>query len=135
MLENIFKQIEEKGMDPQEAAIAGTREIGLAVLATTLSLIAVFLPIAFVAGIPGRFLASFGITMSILHRRVAVRQLHADADAGVAVAEGEEGRATTARRCSSGWWTSFYRPIERGYGKLLALLHAAPLAHRGRLAC
>ena len=64
VLENIFKQIDEKGMDPKQAAIMGTREIGLAVLATTLSLIAVFLPIAFIAGIPGRFLSSFGITMS-----------------------------------------------------------------------
>ncbi len=64
VLENIFKQIEEKGLSPKEAAIVGTQEIGLAVLATTLSLIAVFLPIAFIAGIPGRFLASFGVTMS-----------------------------------------------------------------------
>ncbi len=64
VLENIFKQIEEKGLEPREAAIVGTKEIGLAVMATTLSLIAVFLPIAFIAGIPGRFLSSFGITMS-----------------------------------------------------------------------
>ncbi|MBI4818504.1 MAG: efflux RND transporter permease subunit [Deltaproteobacteria bacterium] len=64
VLENIFKQVEEKGMDAKTAAVVGTKEIGPAVLATTLSLIAVFLPIAFVAGIPGRFLASFGITMS-----------------------------------------------------------------------
>ncbi|MFT3713750.1 MAG: efflux RND transporter permease subunit [Archangium sp.] len=64
VLENIFKQVEEHHIHPNQAAITGTREIGLAVLATTLSLIAVFLPIAFVAGIPGRFLGSFGITMS-----------------------------------------------------------------------
>jgi hydrophobe/amphiphile efflux-1 (HAE1) family protein len=64
VLENIFKHVDEKGEDPKVAAINGTKEIGLAVLATTLSLIAVFLPIAFVAGIPGRFLASFGITMA-----------------------------------------------------------------------
>lgn len=64
ILENIFKQVDEHGMHPQQAAIVGTREIGPAVMATTLSLIAVFLPIAFVAGVPGRFLASFGITMS-----------------------------------------------------------------------
>lgn len=64
VLENIFKYIEEKGYSPQAAAVAGTKEIGLAVLATTLSLIAVFVPIAFIPGIPGRFLASFGITMS-----------------------------------------------------------------------
>ncbi len=64
VLENIFKYVEEKGYSPAAAAVAGTKEIGLAVLATTLSLIAVFVPIAFIAGIPGRFLASFGITMS-----------------------------------------------------------------------
>ena len=64
VLENIFKYVEEKGYSPQAAAVAGTKEIGLAVLATTLSLIAVFVPIAFISGIPGRFLASFGITMS-----------------------------------------------------------------------
>jgi len=64
VLENIFKHVEEKGEDPIKAAISGTKEIGLAVLATTLSLIAVFLPIAFIAGIPGRFLGSFGVTMA-----------------------------------------------------------------------
>ncbi|MFI5309132.1 MAG: efflux RND transporter permease subunit, partial [Polyangiales bacterium] len=64
VLENIFRHIEEKGTEPRLAAIEGTREIALPVTATTLSLIAVFLPIAFVAGIPGRFLASFGITMA-----------------------------------------------------------------------
>jgi hydrophobe/amphiphile efflux-1 (HAE1) family protein len=64
VLENIFKQVDERGLSPKRAAIEGTREIGMPVLATTLSLIAVFLPIAFVAGIPGRFLASFGITMA-----------------------------------------------------------------------
>jgi multidrug efflux pump subunit AcrB len=64
VLENIFKYVEEKGYDPMRAAVEGTREIGPAVLATTLSLIAVFLPIAFIGGVPGRFLASFGITMA-----------------------------------------------------------------------
>ncbi|MEO6601722.1 MAG: efflux RND transporter permease subunit [Polyangiaceae bacterium] len=64
VLEIIFRNVEEKGMDPVEAARSGTKEIGLAVLATTLSLIAVFLPVAFMAGIPGRFLKSFGVTMA-----------------------------------------------------------------------
>jgi HAE1 family hydrophobic/amphiphilic exporter-1 len=64
VLENIYRFIEEKGMDPFEAAIEGTREIGLAVLATTLSLVAVFLPVAFMTGIVGRFMNSFGITMA-----------------------------------------------------------------------
>jgi len=64
VLEIIFRNVDEKGMNPVEAARSGTKEIGLAVLATTLSLIAVFLPVAFMAGIPGRFLKSFGVTMA-----------------------------------------------------------------------
>ncbi|MBL8605015.1 MAG: efflux RND transporter permease subunit [Myxococcales bacterium] len=64
VLENIVRFIDEKGMAPRRAAIVATREIGLAVLATTLSLIAVFLPVAFMGGIVGRFMRSFGFTMS-----------------------------------------------------------------------
>src|ERR1043165_8660682 len=64
VLENIFRFIEEKGMNPFQAAIEGTREIGLAVMATTLSLMAVFIPIGFMQGIVGRFMSSFGLTAS-----------------------------------------------------------------------
>src|SRR5690348_11661724 len=64
VLENIYRFIEEKGMSPFQAAIEGTREIGLAVMATTLSLLAVFLPVGFMGGIVGRFMSSFGFTAS-----------------------------------------------------------------------
>ena len=64
VLENIYRLMEEEDMGPFEAAVQGTREIGLAVLATTLSLVAVFLPVAFMSGIVGRFMNSFGVTMS-----------------------------------------------------------------------
>ena len=64
VLENIFRFVEEKGMAPFQAAIEGTREIGLAVMATTLSLLAVFLPVGFMGGIVGRFMSSFGLTSS-----------------------------------------------------------------------
>lgn len=64
VLENIYRFIEEKHMRPFEAAIEATREIGLAVMATTFSLIAVFLPVAFMQGIVGRFMNSFGLTMA-----------------------------------------------------------------------
>ena len=64
VLENIHRFIHEKGMKPFPAAIAATEEIGLAVLATSLSLMAVFLPVAFMSGIVGRFLLSFGLTMA-----------------------------------------------------------------------
>ena len=62
VLENIYRFVEEKGMDPMEAAVEGTKEIGLAVLATTLSLLAVFIPVGFMTGIVGRFMSSFGLT-------------------------------------------------------------------------
>lgn len=64
VLENIVKYVEEKGYEPRRAAIVATQEIGLAVLATTLSLVAVFLPVAFMGAIVGRFMKSFGLTMS-----------------------------------------------------------------------
>src|SRR5215213_7632514 len=64
VLENIFRFIEEKGVPPFQAAIDGTKEIGLAVMATTLSLLAVFLPVGFMGGIVGRFMSSFGLTSS-----------------------------------------------------------------------
>ena len=62
VLENIFRHIEEKDMPPFQAAIAGTKEIGLAVMATTLSLLAVFVPVGFMGGMVGRFMSSFGFT-------------------------------------------------------------------------
>ena len=62
VLENIYRFVEEKGMTPFQAAIEGTREIGLAVMATTLALLAVFIPVGFLGGIVGRFMSSFGLT-------------------------------------------------------------------------
>ncbi len=64
VLENIFRFMEEKRMPAKQAAVAATREIALAVLATSLSLIAVFLPVAFMGSIVGRFMNSFGVTMA-----------------------------------------------------------------------
>jgi hydrophobe/amphiphile efflux-1 (HAE1) family protein len=120
VLENIFKWVEDKGVEPRAAAIEGTREIGMAVLATTLSLIAVFLPIAFIAGIPGRFLSSFGFTMSFsiavslfvsftLTPMLASRWLKLKAP-------GAHGKPLLERIVDVG-----YRPVERGYVRLLAL--------------
>jgi len=62
VLENIYRFVEEKGMPPFQAAVEGTREIGLAVMATTMALLAVFIPVGFMGGIVGRFMASFGLT-------------------------------------------------------------------------
>src|SRR5258708_8973005 len=64
VLENIYRFIEEKHEDQFHAAVEATQEIGLAVLATTLSLVAIFVPVAFMGGIVGRFMKSFGLTMA-----------------------------------------------------------------------
>ena len=54
----------DKGEDPATAASKGTKEVGLAVLATTLTLVAVFVPVAFMPGIVGQFFKQFGLTIS-----------------------------------------------------------------------
>ncbi len=64
VLENIFRHIDEKGSGPMTAAREGTREIALAVMATTFSLVVIFVPVAFMPGIIGRFFKTFGLTMT-----------------------------------------------------------------------
>ncbi len=61
--ENTMRHVEE-GMPPREAALFATSEIALAVLATTLSVVAVFVPVAFMDGIVGRFFYQFGLTVT-----------------------------------------------------------------------
>jgi HAE1 family hydrophobic/amphiphilic exporter-1 len=64
VLENIFRHVEEEGRTPYDAAIHGTREVALAVMATTLSLVVIFLPVAFMTGYAKRFIYPFGLTMA-----------------------------------------------------------------------
>src|SRR5262245_4972459 len=64
VLENIFRYMEEKNCSPYQAAVEGTREVALAVMATTLSLVVIFLPIAFMSGYAKRFINPFGWTMA-----------------------------------------------------------------------
>jgi HAE1 family hydrophobic/amphiphilic exporter-1 len=122
VMENIFRFIEEKGYNPFDAAIAATKEIGLAVLSITLSLVAVFLPIAFMGGIVGKFLKCFGITMSAtvvvsmivgftLTPMISARWFK-PAKHGV----GENGRE---KKREAARWLRFYDWIEGGYLVLL----------------
>ena len=64
VIENIYRHMQQ-GETPMEAAKAATSEIGLAVMATTFTIVAVFVPIAFMPGIVGRFFYQFGITVSV----------------------------------------------------------------------
>ncbi len=120
VLENIVRFIEEKKQKPFVAAALATRDIGLAVLATTLSLMAVFLPVAFMSGIIGRFLKSFGLTMAFailvsllvsfsLTPMLAARWLNGPP------AEGSSAKKSLLERLVDG----FYRPIESLYMAVL----------------
>jgi len=64
VLENAYRHQEELGQDPETAAIEGTREIGFAVIATTIALVAVFTPLAFLKGATGRLFNEFGIAVA-----------------------------------------------------------------------
>jgi HAE1 family hydrophobic/amphiphilic exporter-1 len=64
VLENIYRRMEE-GEDPVTASREGASEIGLAVMATTFSIVAVFVPVAFMKGIVGKFFFEFGITVAV----------------------------------------------------------------------
>ena len=111
VLENIYRFMEEKGMSPYQAAIEGTKDIGLAVMATTFSLLAVFLPIGFMGGIVGRFMSSFGFTASFAIAVSLAGVFHVDSDADVAVRESAspsrraKSRGVPKIRASSASWT------------------------------
>ena len=64
VLENIFRHMEEEAAPPFQAAIGGTKEVTLAVVATSVSLIVIFLPVAFMTGYTQRFIYPFGFTMA-----------------------------------------------------------------------
>lgn len=136
VLENIYRFIEEKGMPPMKAAVEATREIGLAVLATTLSLVAIFLPVGFMGGMVGKFMKSFGLTMAFavlvsllvsftLTPMLAARWLRRqEGSNGEPEGQPRRGHHEKSRE------TGFFRPIDRTYTRLL---HWA-LTHRGIVA-
>src|SRR5579859_5828610 len=125
VLENIYRFVEEKGMSPFQAAVHGTREIGLAVLATTLSLIAIFVPVGFMGGIVGRFMKSFGLTMSFA---IMVSLLVSFTLTPMLSARWiKEKGAKTAKDSKD---SRFFRPLDAGYTRILSW----SLAHRGVIA-
>jgi HAE1 family hydrophobic/amphiphilic exporter-1 len=118
VLENIFRFVEEKRMGPFEAARAATADIGLAVMATTFSLVVIFVPVSFMSSVSGRFLYQFGLTAAVsvlvsllvsftLTPMMSARMLRAE--------DGATGHdAARSRR-------GFYRWIDGFYGWLLRL--------------
>src|SRR5690606_2189791 len=123
VLENIFRFVEEKKMTPFEAARAGTAEIALAVLATTLSLAVIFIPVSFMSSIAGRFLYQFGLTAAVaimvsllvsftLTPMMSARLLRAEDAAGHGHGAGAGDGGARSRR-------GFYAYIDRAYTAVL----------------
>ena len=118
VLENIFRFIEEKRIEPKEAAREATKDIGLAVLATTLSLVVIFLPVSFMSSISGRFLYQFGITAAVaimVSLLVSFTLTPMMSSRLIRVGDAESGHGSPASR------RGFYRWIDAGYSWLLAL--------------
>jgi HAE1 family hydrophobic/amphiphilic exporter-1 len=117
VLENIFRFIEEKRIDPKEAAREATKDIGLAVLATTLSLVVIFLPVSFMSSISGRFLYQFGITAAVaimVSLLVSFTLTPMMSSRLIRVSDARGGHESPASR------RGFYRLIDGAYTHMLA---------------
>ncbi len=117
VLENIFRFIEEKRIDSKEAAREATKDIGLAVLATTLSLVVIFLPVSFMSSISGRFLYQFGITAAVailVSLLVSFTLTPMMSSRLIRVSDVKGGHDGPASR------RGFYRYIDSGYSWMLA---------------
>lgn len=123
VLENIFRYIEEKGVSPKEAAMKATGEIGLAVMATTLSLVVIFLPVAFMTGQVGRYFYSFGISSAaaiLISMFVSFTLTPALCAHWLREVDARQGHQTQTKQ------RGFYAWIDRRYGVMLQW----SLAHR-----
>ena len=123
VLENIFRYIEEKGYTPFDAAIHGTREVALPVMATTLSLIVIFLPVAFMTGYARRFIYPFGWTMafSILVSMIVSFTLTPMLSSRfLKLADAERDKKTKER--------GLFHAVDRGYAASLRWTLAHPFA-------
>jgi len=117
VLENIFRFIEEKRIEAKEAAREATKDIGMAVLATTLSLVVIFLPVSFMSSISGRFLYQFGITAAVaimVSLLVSFTLTPMMSSRLIKVSDAKGGHGAPASR------RGFYRWIDAGYSSLLA---------------
>jgi HAE1 family hydrophobic/amphiphilic exporter-1 len=117
VLENIFRFIEEKRIDSKEAAKEATKDIGLAVLATTLSLVVIFLPVSFMSSISGRFLYQFGITAAVaimVSLLVSFTLTPMMSSRLIRVSDAKGGHDEPASR------RGFYRYIDSAYSSMLA---------------
>jgi HAE1 family hydrophobic/amphiphilic exporter-1 len=114
VLENSYRHM-ERGAPPDRAASTGTDEVGLAVIAASLSVCAVFVPIAFMSGVVGRFFREFGLTATaaIFTSTLVAVSLTPMLCSRYVRLTGEHG-------ATYGWLESRYRTLESGYRRMLA---------------
>ena len=118
--ENIFRHM-EMGKDPMTAARNGTAEIGLAVMATTFTILAVFLPVGFMTGIVGQFFKQFALTIAFAVAMSLLVAFTLDpmlSSRFVRFIPPEERRRTRIGRFLEGWG-AFYDRIDQRYHRIL----------------
>ncbi len=125
--ENIFRHM-EAGEDPVTAARRGTAEIGLAVMATTFTIVAVFLPVAFMTGIVGKFFQEFGLTVvaAVLVSLLVAFTLDPMLSANVMKPVDPDHRARVSQHRFLGRFVFFFDEVDRLYREALKW----SLAHR-----
>jgi HAE1 family hydrophobic/amphiphilic exporter-1 len=118
--ENIFRHM-ERGADPFTAAREGTKEIALAVFATTLTIIAVFIPVAFTGGIVGGFFREFGITVAVAVLISMIVSLTLDPMLSARITQKIEPdhHEKMRRKPVIGWIVRFYEGMDHVYASIL----------------
>src|SRR5216117_2144672 len=129
VLENTFRFMEEKKYSPFEAARAATADIGHAVLASTLSLVVIFVPVSFMSSIAGRFLYQFGITAAaavLVSLLVSFTLTPMMCASMLRVSDAADGHRARSRQ-------GFYRWVDAGYMACLkfAMKHRLAFAFLG----
>ncbi|WP_319782039.1 efflux RND transporter permease subunit [Oceanisphaera sp. IT1-181] len=113
VLENIYHHL-ERGRSPLAAAYYGTREVGFAVIATTLTLVAVFVPIIFMGGIIGRIFTEFAVLLSAAVIFSSIVALTLSPVMSVKILKAHQAPTKLALRFNAG-----FAKLERGYKRLL----------------
>ena len=109
----------DRGEDPKTAASEGTREVGLAVLATTLTLVAVFVPVAFMPGIVGQFFKQFGITISAAVLISLFISFTLDPMLSARLAKARKPGEVRKEAAVARFFREMFESWERGYARLL----------------
>ena len=123
MLENIYRHM-EMGKDRRRASFDGSKEIGFAILATTIALVAIFVPVAFLSGTVGRLFKEFGITVAVAVLLSGFVALTLTPMLCSRMLQSEHGRKKSAL---STWIDGFFDAMNRSYERALR----GALRHRG----